>query len=90
VIVGKNVAFGGQAGIADHCEIEDEAIIGAQAGILPGKIVRKGHMVWGTPARDLDKFKEQYARLSQLPKLEARVKDLENRVIHGLITGMDR
>jgi hypothetical protein len=46
-------------------------------------------MVWGTPARDLDKFKEQYARLSRLPKLEEKVKNLENRVIHGLITGID-
>jgi carbonic anhydrase/acetyltransferase-like protein (isoleucine patch superfamily) len=64
-------------------------VIGAQAGILPGKTVRKGQIVWGTPARDLDKFKEQYGRLSRLPKLEEKVKNLENRVIHGLITGID-
>jgi UDP-3-O-[3-hydroxymyristoyl] glucosamine N-acyltransferase len=79
VVVGKNVAFGGQAGLGDHCEIEDGAVIGGQAGILPGKIVRSGQIVWGTPARPLDKFKEQFAWLSRLPELAERVKRLESR-----------
>jgi UDP-3-O-[3-hydroxymyristoyl] glucosamine N-acyltransferase len=77
--IGKNVAIGGQVGVADHCEIEDGAVIGAQAGIPSGKIVRSGQIVWGTPARPLDKFKEQYARLSRLPELAERVKRLESR-----------
>ena len=79
-VIGKNVAFGGQVGVGDHCEIEDDAVIGAQAGILPGKIVRSGQIVWGTPARPLDKFKEQFARFSRLPKLAERVKSLEGRI----------
>ena len=78
-IIGKNVAFGGQAGLGDHCEIEDNAVVGGQAGILPGKIVRSGHIVWGTPARQLDKFKEQFAWLGRLPELAARIKKLEKR-----------
>lgn len=77
VIVGRDVAFGGQAGLGDHCEVEDGAVIGGQAGILPGKIVRSGQIVWGTPARPLDKFKEQFARLGRLPELAARVRKLE-------------
>jgi UDP-3-O-[3-hydroxymyristoyl] glucosamine N-acyltransferase len=81
VVIGKNVALGGQAGLGDHCEIEDDAVIGAQAGVVPGKIVRSGQIVWGTPARPLDKFKEQYARLSRLPELAERVKMLESRVL---------
>jgi UDP-3-O-[3-hydroxymyristoyl] glucosamine N-acyltransferase len=81
VIIGKNVAFGGQAGLGDHCEIQDGAVIGGQAGILPGKIVRSGQMVWGTPARPLDKFKEQFAWLGRLPELAGRVKRLENRIL---------
>ena len=80
VVIGKNVAFGGQAGLGDHCEIRDGAVIGWQAGILPGKIVRSRQMVWGTPARPLDKFKQQFGCLSRLPELMERVKKLENRV----------
>ena len=48
-MIGRDVALGGQAGLADHCEIQDGAVIGAQAGILPGKIIRSGQIVWGNP-----------------------------------------
>lgn len=80
VVIGKNVAVGGQVGIADHCGIEEGAVIGAQAGIPSGKIVRGGQIVWGTPARPLDKFKKQFAWFSRLPELAERVKRLESRV----------
>lgn len=83
-VVGKNVAFGGQVGVADHCEIEDGAVIGAQAGIPTGKTVRSAQIVWGTPARPLDKFKKQFAWFSRLPELAERVKRLESR---GLTKG---
>lgn len=77
VVIGRDVAFGGQAGLGDHCRIEDGAVIGAQAGVPPGKIVRRGQFVWGTPARPLNKFKEQYAWFSRLPELAKRVQNLE-------------
>jgi UDP-3-O-[3-hydroxymyristoyl] glucosamine N-acyltransferase len=77
---GKNVVVGGQAGFAERCKLEDGAIIGAQSGILPGKIIRSGEPVWGTPARSLEKFKEQFAWLTRLPDLAARIKNLENNV----------
>ncbi len=67
--VGKNAVIGGQVGIADHCHIEDGAICGAQAGIPSGKTIRAGQTVWGTPARPLEKFKEQYAWFSRLPEI---------------------
>jgi UDP-3-O-[3-hydroxymyristoyl] glucosamine N-acyltransferase len=78
-VIGRDVAFGGQAGLGDHCVIEDGAVVGGQAGILPGKIVRSGQVVWGTPARPLDKFKEQFAWFNRLPELAKRVQDLEKR-----------
>ena len=80
-MIGKDVAIGGQVGIADHCEIEDGATIGAQAGIPSGKIVRSRQIVWGTPARPLDKFKKQFAWFSRLPELADRVKRLEERFV---------
>jgi len=80
VVIGRDVALGGQAGLGDHCRVEDGAVIGGQAGILPGKIVRSGHIVWGTPARPLEKFKEQFAWLGRLPELAQRIHLLEKRV----------
>jgi UDP-3-O-[3-hydroxymyristoyl] glucosamine N-acyltransferase len=79
-IIGRNVAIGGQVGIADHCEIENGVVVGAQAGIPSGKVVRSGQIVWGTPARPLDKFKKQFAWFSRLPELAERVKRLESRL----------
>jgi len=79
--IGRNVAIGGQVGVADHCDIEDDAVIGAQAGIPTGKTVRSGQIVWGTPARPLDKFKRQFAWFSRLPELAERVRRLESRTL---------
>jgi UDP-3-O-[3-hydroxymyristoyl] glucosamine N-acyltransferase len=75
--IGTRVIVGGQVGIADHCKLEDGAIIGAQAGIPTGKTIRSGQTVWGTPARPLEKFKEQYAWFARLPELAKRVRKLE-------------
>jgi UDP-3-O-[3-hydroxymyristoyl] glucosamine N-acyltransferase len=78
-ILGKNVAVGGQAGIGDHARIEDEAMVGGQAGVLVGKTIRRGQVVWGTPARPLAKFKEQFAWLARLPELGERIRKLEEQ-----------
>jgi UDP-3-O-[3-hydroxymyristoyl] glucosamine N-acyltransferase len=75
--LGKGVMVGGQAGMGDHCTIDDGAIIGGQAGILPGKRVRAGQIMWGTPVRTLDKFKEQFAWSARLPELAERIRKLE-------------
>jgi len=75
-VVGKNVVIGGQVGIADHCRVEDRAICGAQAGIPSGKTIRAGSTVWGTPARPIEKFKEQYAWYSRLPEIGEFIKRL--------------
>jgi UDP-3-O-[3-hydroxymyristoyl] glucosamine N-acyltransferase len=77
---GKDVLVGGQAGFGERCKLEDGAIIGGQSGVLGGKIIRRGETVWGTPARPLEKFKEQFARLARLPELAARIKNLEAHV----------
>lgn len=79
--LGHHVIVGGQVGIADHCKLEDHAIAGAQAGIPTGKTIRRGQVVWGTPARPLEKFKEQYAWFARLPELARRVKKLEEKKV---------
>src|SRR5438874_2502587 len=75
--IGDRVVVGGQVGIADHCTLESGSVAGAQAGVLGGKTIRGGQTVWGTPARALEKFKEQYAFYGRLPELAARIKKLE-------------
>ncbi len=76
-VIGKRVSMGGQVGLGDHCEIDDDAIIGGQAGILPGKKIPFGQILWGTPARPLQRFKEQYAWLSRLPEIGKRLRKME-------------
>jgi UDP-3-O-[3-hydroxymyristoyl] glucosamine N-acyltransferase len=77
--LGHHVVVGGQVGIADHCTLEDGAIAGAQAGIPTGKTIRGGQTVWGTPAREIGKFKDIYVWYARLPELAARIKALEAR-----------
>ena len=54
--------------------------IGGQSGVLGGKTFASGQTVWGTPARSLEKFKEQYAWQARLPELAARIKELEAKL----------
>ena len=77
---GKHVVVGGQAGFGEQCYLEDGAVIGGQSGVLGGKIIRSGQTVWGTPARPLEKFKEQFTWQARLPELAARIKELEARL----------
>jgi len=80
--LGRNVMVGGQVGIGEHCTIEDGAMLGGQSGILTGKTIPSGQTVWGTPARPLEKFKEQYGWIARLPALAARLRQLEEQT-HG-------
>ncbi|MCL6567083.1 MAG: UDP-3-O-(3-hydroxymyristoyl)glucosamine N-acyltransferase [Acidobacteriia bacterium] len=77
--VGSGVVLGGQVGIADHCTLEDGCVVGAQAGIPTGKTIRSGQFVWGTPARPMEKFKQQYAWFARLPELAERIRRLEQQ-----------
>jgi UDP-3-O-[3-hydroxymyristoyl] glucosamine N-acyltransferase len=78
--LGRRVVVGGQVGIADHCTLEDGAIAGAQAGIPTGKTIRAGQTVWGTPAREIGRFKEIYVWYARLPDLATRIKELEAKL----------
>jgi UDP-3-O-[3-hydroxymyristoyl] glucosamine N-acyltransferase len=77
----NNAVVGGQVGIADHVRIGQGAILGAQAGIPSGKHIRAGEFVWGTPARPMSEFKQQYAHVMRLPRLKKEVEQLHNRLV---------
>ena len=68
VVVEDDAVIGGQVGIGDKARIEAGAVLGSGCGILTSKIVRKGQVVWGTPARPLKQYLEQLATLARLAK----------------------
>lgn len=77
--IGADAIVGGQVGMGDHVTLENGARVASGAGILTGKVIRAGHTMWGTPARPLEKFKEQYAWIARLPEMGQRLKKLEER-----------
>ncbi|MEE9521411.1 MAG: UDP-3-O-(3-hydroxymyristoyl)glucosamine N-acyltransferase [candidate division NC10 bacterium] len=78
--VGKGCTLAGQVGIADHVTVGDRVIIGAQSGVAPGKQLRDGQIVWGSPARPIQKSKQQFAAMARLPDLLDEVATLRRRV----------
>ena len=80
VVVEDYAVIGGQVGIGDKARIETGAVLGSGCGILTSKIVRKGQVVWGTPARPLKEHLEQLANLARLPKLRQQVAEIEKRL----------
>jgi UDP-3-O-[3-hydroxymyristoyl] glucosamine N-acyltransferase len=80
VVVEDDAIIGGQVGIGDKARIESGAVLGSGCGILTSKIVRKGQVVWGTPARPLKQHLEQLANLARLPALRKELAELEKRL----------
>ncbi len=66
VTVGNRVMFGGQSGVVDHITIGDDARIGAATPVT--KDVKAGEIVWGFPARPIQRVKQELAHLARLPK----------------------
>jgi UDP-3-O-[3-hydroxymyristoyl] glucosamine N-acyltransferase len=77
VVVEDYAVIGGQVGIGDKARIESGAVLGSGCGILTSKIVRKGQVVWGTPARPLKEHLEQLANLARLPKLREEIAEIK-------------
>lgn len=78
-IIEDDCVIGGQVGMGDHARVLTGAIIGSQAGVLPGKIVRAG-VWWGTPVQPLDEYKRQNAMVKGLGRLKDDVKELKKKV----------
>jgi UDP-3-O-[3-hydroxymyristoyl] glucosamine N-acyltransferase len=78
-IIEDDCVIGGQVGFGDHARVLSGAIIGSQAGVLPGKIVRAG-VWWGTPVQPLDEYKRQNAHVKGIARLKDEVKELKKQV----------
>ena len=80
VVIEDYAVIGGQVGIGDKARVETGAVLGSGCGVLTSKIVRKGQVVWGTPARPLKEYLEQLARMARLPELQRQVAELRKRI----------
>jgi UDP-3-O-[3-hydroxymyristoyl] glucosamine N-acyltransferase len=78
-VIEDDCVIGGQVGFGDHARILSGAIIGSQAGILPGKIVRAG-VWWGTPVQPLAEYKRQNAHVKGIARLKDEVKELKKQI----------
>ncbi len=76
-IIEDDCVIGGQVGMGDHARVLSGAIIGSQAGVLPGKIVRNG-VWWGTPVQPLDNYKRQNALVKSLPRIKEDIRQLKD------------
>lgn len=79
-IIEDRAIIGGQVGFGDHARVQQGAVIGSKAGVLPGKIVRSGDVYWGVPVRPLREYKRLNALFGRLPEMKAEIDALKGEV----------
>jgi UDP-3-O-[3-hydroxymyristoyl] glucosamine N-acyltransferase len=77
--IGNNVMIGGQAGVVGHIQIADGSKINAQSGVSKS-IKTPGSTVTGSPAFDYTSALRSQAVTRNLPEMEKRLTDLENKI----------
>lgn len=77
--VGKNCMIAAQVGVVGHIKIADGVKIAGQAGV-GSSIEKENEIVQGSPAFSLGDFRRSYVLFRSLPKLNDRLKDLENKL----------
>ena len=77
--VGKNCMIAAQVGIVGHIKIADGVKIAGQAGV-GSAIEKENEIVQGSPAFSLGDFRRSYVLFRNLPKLNDRIKDIENKL----------
>lgn len=79
--IGDNCAIAGQVGIVGHVQLADRTGIGAQSGV--SKSVRKpGLKLQGSPAFDYQENLRSLAVFRNLPRLQKRVEELEEKTLN--------
>lgn len=78
--VGENCVIAGQVGMAGHITIANRTSIGAQSGILKS-ISQEGEQIIGYPAFDKMEYFRAYAVFKQLPDLNNRLRELQNKLL---------
>ena len=79
--IGDNCVIAGQVGIAGHLELANKTTVGAQSGV--GKNTKEeGKVLNGSPAFDIKPYMKSYALFRNLPDLNNRIKELEEKMIN--------
>ncbi len=77
--IGNNVMIGGQAGVVGHIQIADGSKINAQSGVSKSIKTPKS-TVTGSPAFDYTSALRSQAVARNLPEMEKRLTELENKI----------
>lgn len=77
--IGNGVMIGGQAGVVGHLHIADGSKINAQSGVSKS-IKIKNSAVTGSPAFDYTSALRSQAVARNLPEMEKRLTELENKI----------
>jgi UDP-3-O-[3-hydroxymyristoyl] glucosamine N-acyltransferase len=79
--IGARCTVGGKAGFAGHIVVVDDVVIGGGTNVT-GSIRTAGiYAGGGTPADQLQRWRKNMARFSQLDELARRLRDLEKRIM---------
>lgn len=77
--IGNSVMIGGQAGVVGHLQIADGSKINAQSGVSKS-IKKPNSTVTGSPAFDYTSTLRSQAIARNLPEMEKRLTELENKI----------
>lgn len=77
--IGDGCLLAGQVGVAGHLVIANRTGVGAQSGVSKS-IKEEGQKLMGSPAMDFHKYYQSYALFKQLPELNQRLRELEEKV----------
>lgn len=74
VKLGKNVIIAEGAGVSDHVEIGDNCIVGGGSSVY--KSLKPGSVVWGSPAKPINKEKRIQVIIKKLPEIYKKTRKL--------------
>lgn len=77
--IGESCVIAGQVGIAGHLVIANNTSFGAQAGVSKS-VTKEGQRLIGYPVLDIKEYFRSYAVFKQLPDINYRLRDLENKL----------
>ncbi|MGB5930903.1 MAG: UDP-3-O-(3-hydroxymyristoyl)glucosamine N-acyltransferase, partial [Cyclobacteriaceae bacterium] len=79
--IGNNCVIAGQVGVVGHIKIADKVKVAAQSGV-PKSIDKPGTTLMGSPGFEHGKYLRTYAVFKNLPDLNRRVKELEEKILN--------